>query len=134
MELRYDGKPGGFGASIEVSGAPCGLLLLDLGEGQEEEARTLAARVEGWTVRGVAEAKAYAADELLALKNDVWLDEGEAPIDVAAFARSLALSGVNAFPDGSFEAYFDDGDLFWSHSVRVDVDAEDVFMRAEMVG
>ena len=74
-------------------------------------------------MKGVAEAKAHAAAELLALKNDFWLDEGESPLDAATFVGSLALSGVNAFPNGTFEVYFDDGDLFWGHSVRVDVEA-----------
>ena len=134
VELRYDGKAGGFGASIEVSGEPCELLLLDLGEGQAEEARTLAARVQEWAAAGVEAAKAYAAAELLTLKNDAWLGEGEASIDAATFVGSLTLAGVNAFPDGTFEVYFDDGDLFWGHSVQVDVDAGDSFARAEMVG
>ena len=134
MELVYDERAKGFQARIEVAGAACDLTLLDFGEGGTDAATALAVRIEAFLNASLDATKGYAADSLLELKNETWRDEDEPPLDAAAFVGRLTLEGVNAFSNGTFEVYFDDGDLFWGHSVRVDVDASLAFERAELVG
>jgi len=60
-----------------------------------------------------------AMDALLELKNDDWLEEGEAPVSADAFRQRLRLQSITLAHDGSFEFCFGDDDLFWGHSIMV---------------
>lgn len=61
----------------------------------------------------------YIVAQLLGLKNDAWLDEDETEFNAEAFKSRLTLNSINVGADGSFEFWFDDGNLFWGHSIRV---------------
>jgi hypothetical protein len=63
--------------------------------------------------------RARAIDKLLALKNENWRDEDEAEVTAAEFNRRMKLESVTVDPDGGFEFWFEDGDLFLGHSIRV---------------
>ena len=78
-------------------------------------ARRLWTEQEEWQRRITA----FAIAELLALKNDTWLDEGEAEIGEADFARRMVLESVSVKEDGTFEFWHNDGELFWGHSIMV---------------
>lgn len=68
--------------------------------------------------------RSYAADELLSLANQ-WAqdgaEEGDEPpeLDKDEFMARMELESVQAGPNGSFEFWFQDGDLFWGHSIHV---------------
>ena len=129
--LRYASEAGGFRTTF---GEARPMTLLDFDEGQSTGATELAQRIEEWLAANLQRTTAYAAERLLGTKNEAWLDDDEEALDAAAFGARLALSGVNAFSDGSFEIFFRDGGLFDGHSVTVDVDAAFAFVRAGIVG
>jgi len=69
----------------------------------------------GWSER----IQAFAARELLELKNESWLEEGEAPVPEAEFRGRMRLESVTVYPDGDFTFLHDDGELFWGHGIQV---------------
>jgi len=69
----------------------------------------------GWKKR-IAE---YIVKELLELKNDAWLDEDESELTAEQFLAAIELTSITISYDGEFEFWYDDGDLFWGHSISV---------------
>jgi hypothetical protein len=61
----------------------------------------------------------YAVENLLPLKNDVWLEEDEVELSAEDFKNRMSLEAITIYPLGSFEFWYDDGDLFWGHSIMV---------------
>jgi hypothetical protein len=78
-------------------------------------AHALARDRAGWDRR----VQEFAVAELLPLKNESWLGEDESEFDAAGFLRRMRLQSITAYPDGSFEYWHEDGDLFWGHSILV---------------
>jgi hypothetical protein len=66
-----------------------------------------------------ARARAYAAAQLLALKNEEWREEDETPVTADQFIARLSLRSMTVDRDGAFTFYFGDDDLFWGHSILV---------------
>ena len=66
----------------------------------------------------------FAADKLLELANQ-WAQEGgeeeEEPQEVTRedFMSRMELDAVQVYEDGAFDFWFNDGDLFWGHSIHV---------------
>lgn len=110
-------------APTSWSGAPVELVLTldDPDAGPEvrdallADARALWADPVAWTRR----VHAHAVAELLPLKNDAWLDEGEGPLDASAFLARMKLRSIHVGPEGRFEFWHDDGDLFFGHSILI---------------
>ena len=84
-------------------------------------ARKLWADQEEWHRRITA----YAVQKLLELKNDNWLDEGEAEVSEEEFGRRMVVETISVNPGGSFEFWHDDGDLFLGHSIMVSGNLKD---------
>jgi hypothetical protein len=63
--------------------------------------------------------KSFASKELLGLKNESWLDIGEKKLTSSQFKDRLTVKSVLFYEEGSFEFFFDDGELFGGHSVQV---------------
>ena len=78
-------------------------------------ADTLISASDDWTKR----AKAFAADQLMSLKNDAWQDDDEDDISRHDFMSRMTLKEISIDENGDFTFYFDDGDLFWGHSINV---------------
>jgi hypothetical protein len=78
-------------------------------------AKVLLANMETWAAR----VNDYAVAKLLELKNDSWLDEGERHITREEFIRRMHLESITVYPEGKFEFWHNDGDLFWGHSILV---------------
>ena len=93
----------------------------------------LAAERFGWLREHLDELSAYAAAEMLDDHNGGDWCEG-APIDAAEFVRRMTLTDVAFTETGSFEAYYDDGDLFWGHAILVRVDEDGRPEHAEFFG
>ena len=66
-----------------------------------------------------ARVRDYAVSELLELKNDTWLGEGETEFTPATFKAQMKLESISVDPAGGFEFWFNDGDLFWGHTILV---------------
>lgn len=58
----------------------------------------------------------YAAQGLLPIANDCWLEE---EIDEAEFIRRIVLVDISVDGDDNFSFWFDDGDIFWGHTIAV---------------
>lgn len=61
----------------------------------------------------------YAVKKLLKLKNESWLDEGEKPLSAQLFKKRMKLETILVSPGGQFRFGYDDGDLFWGHTIVV---------------
>lgn len=61
----------------------------------------------------------YAVEQLLPLKNANWLDEGEAELTGDQFQDRMQLTEITVNPDGSFDFWHNDGDLFWGHAIEI---------------
>lgn len=84
-------------------------------------ARRLTAKLQRTAIE---QARAHAADKLLALYNDTWREAGDPALDAAGFAAKLFIEGVTVFEDGSAEVFFYDSDMFAGHAVVVRLDAK----------
>jgi len=62
----------------------------------------------------------YAVQELLPLKNENWLHEDETELSPEQFRNRMTLEFITVCPDGSFEWWFDVGDMFLGHFIEVD--------------
>lgn len=79
----------------------------------------------------------YASEELVDLANDWLQDNDEAEIDEITnemFIDSMKLDSISVLPDGNFEVYFFDGDMFWGHSIIVSGNVNGDMFSAEIAG
>lgn len=81
----------------------------------------------------IARAKQYCAKELLDLKNERWLSEGEAALTNAEFIEQLELHVVQLSVDSTL-IYFGDGDIFWGHEIEVQMTGNGQFVSGNLVG
>ena len=58
--------------------------------------------------------------KLLAVKNDFWLQNGEEKITAEEFRIRMTLESITVSPYGGIEFWFDDGDLFWGHTIMIE--------------
>lgn len=75
-----------------------------------------------------------AAAKLLPLKNSDWLDEDESEVSADQFRRRMTLKSIWVSADGSFDFWYDDGDLFWGHTIDVSGSLEDGPSDAQILG
>jgi hypothetical protein len=93
-------------------------------------ARLLWRDQEGWTQR----VRDYAVQKLLPLKNQNWLDEGEDEMTTVQFKDRMTLESITMHPDGSFEFWHNDGDLFWGHSIQINGNLSEGLTDADIPG
>lgn len=81
--------------------------------------------------------RAYAAEQLAELAND-WLHDHEEPaydvITPDLFMKLMELDSISVYPNGDFEVFFRDGDMFWGHSIIVDGNINGSMNSAEIAG
>lgn len=68
----------------------------------------------------------FAAKELLDLAND-WLEDNEDEdkpdkITKEMFIDNIKMSELCISPDGSITLFYDDGDMFWGHTIQIIID------------
>ena len=117
--LEYDDRIGGYAGRLNTEHV---LLRIDAESPADvaaaiHHARQVAASLANYE----ALAKQYAAEDLLTLKNDTWLEEDEAPLDSESFKKRMTLTSVVVSSDGQLCFYHHDGDLFWGHSIQVGI-------------
>lgn len=81
----------------------------------------------------IEKAKDYAAKKLLKLKNDLWLEDDEKELSKKEFKTRMEFTSLYVFRE-SANFYFDDGDLFWGHTIEVTVNQNLEFIDANIVG
>jgi len=74
-----------------------------------------------WQSEGVWDqrVKDYAVLRLLPLKNDDWLDEDEDEVLPDQFKERMKLNSITVRPDGRFEFWHGDDDMFWGHAIHI---------------
>lgn len=77
--------------------------------------------------------KEYAADRLLELKNDCWLDDDEKLMTKDEFVRAISLETLEINEAGCYSFWFEDGDIFGGHVIIVTGD-KDGLNDAEIAG
>ena len=81
----------------------------------------------------IEKAKDYTVNKLLKLKNDLWLEEDEKEVTKKEFKARMKFISLYVFSE-SANFYFDDGDLFWGHTIEVNVNQNLEFTDANIVG
>ena len=81
----------------------------------------------------IGKAKDYTTKKLLKLKNDLWLEEDEKEVTKKEFKARMRFTSLYVFSE-SVNFYFDDGDLFWGHTIEVTVNQNLEFTDANIVG
>jgi hypothetical protein len=123
----YSGNARWRGADIEV-------MLIAYNDAERAAAlataHALFAAQDDWQARVTA----FAVEKLLALKNDVWLGEDETRFSARQFRKQLRLYSINVYPEGRFEFWFEDGDLFWGHDIEIDGSLKDGPRDANLAG
>jgi len=76
----------------------------------------------------------YAVKKLLPLKNDYWLGDGESPLNTDEFISRMTLQSISILPDGDFEFWHDDGDLFGGHFIQISGSLDDGLTDADIPG
>ncbi|MFO1442407.1 DUF2262 domain-containing protein [Bacillus sp. Bva_UNVM-123] len=79
----------------------------------------------------------FASEELVDLANDWLQDNDEAEIEEITkemFVNFMELSSISVYPDGEFEIFFFDGDMFWGHSIIVDGNINGEISSAHIAG
>jgi len=79
-------------------------------------------------------AKQFACDQLLALKNDKWLQEGESPLRPQDFIALLGIESIGFYAEQECELSFRDGDMFWGHTVLLSWNPAEGFGGASIAG
>ena len=76
----------------------------------------------------------FVCDELLELKNDAWLDDDEEEITRDGFIEAIEFCDISLESNGEFTFWFDDGDLFWGHTIIAEGNIDGTFSSAHIAG
>ncbi|MGY3212974.1 DUF2262 domain-containing protein [Mucilaginibacter sp. HD30] len=119
--LKYESKFAGFEGDVTTPKNTYNMLVLNFSENELQLAEKLSKHVAHWLDDKMDTIKKFAASNLLSLKNGEWLDEDEDIVAEEDFIKRIDLEGVTAYADGTFVVYFLDNDLFFGHTISVDV-------------
>jgi hypothetical protein len=76
----------------------------------------------------------FAVQELLPVKNDYWLDDNESPLTPSQFTSRMTLQSISIYPDGDFEFWHGDGEVFWGHSIQISGSLDEGLTQADIPG
>ncbi|MCO5948793.1 MULTISPECIES: DUF2262 domain-containing protein [Mucilaginibacter] len=122
MNLSFNAETGDFEGIATYNDKQYSMTLVDFEAEHMQKATDLATQINNWLNEGLESVKQFTATSLIKLKNESWLDEDQPLVSEDVFINTIELDGVLVFSDGSFEVYFDDNDLFWGHTIKVDID------------
>jgi hypothetical protein len=123
--FTLDRRVSWYEASSDWGGISIRLTVHADAPAQMEKSLAVARKLWGAHADWQQRISACATKELLGLKNESWLQEGEAEVSRAEFERRLVLETISVEADGSFEFWHNDGDLFWGHSIMVSGNLEE---------
>lgn len=123
----YNGKAQWCGAEVRLS-----LSCADASEprGALAAAASLFQDQAEWSKR----VKEFAADRLLPVKNEYWLQDNEAELSREDFISRMTLEEISVDESGAFSFWHDDGDLFWGHSILINGDLTEGLTDADIPG
>lgn len=79
-------------------------------------------------------AKRFASDSLLELKNSGWVENWYERVNPLLFKLRMSLNSVSINDDNTFEFWYNDGGLFYGHSIKVFANKENEFINCDIVG
>lgn len=88
---------------------------------------------ENWNMK----IREYASEELLGLANEWLQDNDEANVNEITKDMIIALmklDSISVQPEGDFEIFFFDGDMFWGHCIIVRGNTKGEFFSADIAG
>jgi hypothetical protein len=133
--LRYEEEYDWYEGQIKVQQSDISIQLLTDEEGEVASSLKRATDFVGKLAHHAELAKEYAAQNLLELKNETWIeDDNEEPLTPEQFNQRMILESISIAPDGKVSFYHNDGDLFWGHCILVTMDSENNFIDAEIAG
>ncbi|WP_226637185.1 DUF2262 domain-containing protein [Brevundimonas poindexterae] len=120
--------PSGWEGEVRWLGRKCGIFLNRLDDLAVAHALWRAQR--RWT----RDAVRVATERLVTLKNGEWLGERERPVSPDRFGKKLSLVDIAIEDGGDFVFDFDDGDLFFGHTIVVRGNLSEGFTHANIAG
>lgn len=134
--LQLDRRIDLFEGSFDFAGHRVGVSIPAIPDSTKLEERALSIANAAWADLQSLDSRAreFASAQLLALKNDNWLDEGEEAISGREFQARMSLSALHVGADGQVSLYYEDGDLFFGHSIDVHGTHEGDFTEAKISG
>lgn len=87
-----------------------------------------------WLTKNKSLIKKAITSDLLQLKNESWLDEDQQTINKEDFIKPIQLTSVDFAKKAAFDLYFDDGNLFWGHSIILNVNSKREIKGASIAG
>jgi hypothetical protein len=132
-KLRYEKEYDWYEGKLKVQKSDISIQLSTDEEGEVVSSLKRATDFVGELGNHVELAKEYAAQKLLELKNETWIEDEE-PLTSQQFQQRMILESISIAPDGEVSFYHNDGDLFWGHCILVTMDSENNFIGAEIAG
>ena len=130
--LAYDKKRGNYEGKVEIENG----YFIDITISTESYDKDLVFKLAENTfkkIRVMNESyNEIIAEDLLKLHNEVW-NEGKI-ISKNEFKKRINIQGILIFGEGNAELYYDDGDLFWGHTIVVDVNENGLYQEAQIYG
>jgi len=72
------------------------------------------------------------AENLLTIHNETWNEESIT--SKSEFINRIKLEGILFFCDGNAELYYNDGDLFWGHTIVVSINENGQYQDSQIYG
>jgi len=72
------------------------------------------------------------AEDLLTIHNETWNEESIT--SKSEFINRIKLEGILFFCDGNAELYYNDGDLFWGHTIVVRINENGQYQDSQVYG
>lgn len=133
-QLHYDELFDAYTGTVKIAHTEVTITLYPDAEGDPEPALQHARAILTNSVNMEQQAQAHAVAALLPLKNEAWLEEGESPLTGPQFRQRMKLDTLVVYPDGEVTFYYQDGDLFWGHTIAIGFDPAGEFKYADIPG
>ena len=134
-EIRYDSEYSCYCCKFDCGGEKITIsFIVNLDQAAVlrvvEDAKKLCKNFYTW----IEKAKEFAADELLDLKNDSWLEEEEEELTAEEFKSRMYLKTISFYDGGDFDFWHNDGGLFRGHSIQLSGNLKRGFQSADIPG
>jgi len=133
-KLYYNRSFNNWETKIEFNGEAANLILEADNNNSFENSKKFAKQILKNHKKWEKNIQDFAVSKLLKLKNDTWLDEEEEKVSAQEFIDKMKVESVIMFHDGEFEFFYNDGDLFWGHSIQIRGNIKKGLDDADIVG
>jgi hypothetical protein len=132
--MTLDRRVGWYSVECSWNGCPAKLMVPTEDAGSPADGLLTARRLWDDQAHWDQRVKDCALLRLLPLKNERWSDTQELPLSASEFRGRMRLESVTAHPDGLFDFWFNDGDLFSGHAICISGDLTNGPTTADICG